>query len=87
MGQADWRADDGQIIGTPGQSNGGWLVLNKGYQDIEIYASFRSTTDSKAGILLRTEKTADGGIKGVLVSLNAGDTVAYDIILDAQGNE
>jgi hypothetical protein len=87
LGQADWRADDGEIIGTPAQSNGGWLVLNKGYQDIEIYASFRSTSDSKAGILLRTEKTADGGIKGVLVSLNEGDTVAYDLILDAQGNE
>src|SRR5258705_8182099 len=55
LGQAGWRADDGEIIGTPAQTNGGWLVLDKGYQDIEIYASFRSTNDSKAGILLRAE--------------------------------
>jgi hypothetical protein len=87
FGQATWRTDDGQITGTPAQTNGGWLILDKGYQDIEVYASFRSTNNSKAGILLRAEKTADGGMKGVLVSLNEGDTVAYDVVLDAQGNE
>jgi hypothetical protein len=87
LGQAGWRADDGEIIGTPAQTNGGWLVLDKGYQDIEIFASVRSTNDSRAGILLRAEKTTERGLKGILVSLNEGDTAAYDVILDAQGNE
>jgi len=87
LGQAVWRADDGEIIGTPAQTNGGWLVLDKAYQDIEMYASFRSTNDSKAGILLRTEKTAEGGMKGVFVSLTPGDTGAFDMVLDAEGKE
>jgi hypothetical protein len=87
VGQAGWRADNGEIIGTPAQTNGGWLVLDKGYQDIEIYASFISSNGGKAGILLRAEKTANGGLKGVLVSLNEGDTAAYDVELDVQGTE
>ncbi len=87
VGQAGWSANDGEIIGAPTRTNGGWLVLDKGYQDIEIYAAFRSTNDSKAGILLRAEKTAEGGMKGVFVSLSPDDTDAYDILLDAQGNE
>src|SRR5580704_14840133 len=82
LGQAKWRAEDGEIIGTPTQTNGGWLVLDKGYQDIQIYASFRPTNDNKAGLLLRAEKTADGGMKGVFVSLREGDTSAYDMVLD-----
>jgi len=87
VGQAGWRADNGAIIGTPAQTNGGWLVLDKGYQDIEIYTSFIPTNGARAGILLRAEKTANGGLKGVLVSLNEGDTAGYDVELDAQGTE
>jgi hypothetical protein len=86
LGQAGWRAEDGEIIGTPAQTNGGWLVLDKGYQDIQILVSFRAASDGKAGLLLRAEKTADGGMKAILVSLG-GNNAAYDIVLDAQGNE
>jgi hypothetical protein len=86
LGQAGWRAENGEIIGTPTQTNGGWLVLDKGYQDIQILASFRSTGDGKAGMLLRAEKTPDGGMKAIFVSLG-GDNAAYNIVLDAQGNE
>jgi hypothetical protein len=85
LGQADWRADDGEIVGVP-RENGGWLVLDKGYQDIGIYTSFRCTGACKAGVLLRAEKTPDG-MKGVFVSLSDGDVGAYDIVLDAQGKE
>src|ERR1700682_4313978 len=59
LGQADWRAENGEIIGTP-KENGGWLVLDKGYQDIAFYASFRCAGGCKTGVLLRAEKTADG---------------------------
>jgi hypothetical protein len=87
LGQAGWHAKDGEIIGTPTQTNGGWLVLDKAYQDIQICASFRSTNESKAGLLLRAGKTADGGMKAIFVSLGAGDNSSYDIVLDGQGNE
>ena len=54
LGAADWRAENGQIFGTPTQETGGWLVLDHGYQDVELSASFRCGNAScKAGVLLR----------------------------------
>ena len=85
LGASEWRAENGEIIGSPAR-NGGWLVLDKGYQDIAFYASFRCTGACKAGVLLRAEKTADG-MKGIFVSLAEGDVAAYDVTLDAQGKE
>ena len=29
LGQADWRAQNGEIIGTPKAPDGGWLVLEQ----------------------------------------------------------
>src|SRR5258708_38955185 len=83
LGQADWRADHGEIVGTPKNPNGGWLVLDRGYQDVEVFASFHCTGACKAGVLLRAEKTADG-MKGVYVSLTEGDVAPYNLILHAQ---
>ena len=85
LGQSEWHAEDGEIIGSP-RENGGWLVLDKGYQDIAFYASFRCAGACKSGVLLRAEKTADG-MKGVFVSLAEGDVAGYDVTLDAQGKE
>src|SRR6266436_27505 len=86
LGQAEWRASNGEILGTPKSESGGWLVLDRGYQDVEFFASFRCAGACKAGVLLRAEKTADG-MKGVYVSLTDGDVAPYNLILDAQGNE
>src|SRR5258708_643322 len=85
LGQAAWRAENGEIIGTLKES-GGWLVLDKGYQDIAFYASLRCTGACKTGVLLRAEKTADG-MKGIYVSLAEGEIAAYDVLLDTQGKE
>jgi hypothetical protein len=38
-------------------------------------------------VLVRGEKTADGGMKGIFVSLNDGDLRSYRITLDANGVE
>jgi hypothetical protein len=86
LGDADWRADHGQVSATPKRETGGWLVLDHGYQDVEFSAAIRCTGACKAGILLRAEKTAQG-MKGTYVSLTDGDVAAYDLTLDAQGNE
>ena len=48
LGQADWRADNGEIIAAPKES-GGWLMLDKGYQDIAFYASFHCAGACKTG--------------------------------------
>jgi hypothetical protein len=85
MGQSDWRADNGEIITSPKES-GGWLVLDKGYQDIAFYTSFHCTGACQTGILLRAGKTADG-MKGIYVSLAGSEMGAYDVVLDAQGKE
>src|SRR5258707_4339616 len=85
LGQADWRAETGEIIRAANES-GGWLVLDKGYQDIAFHASLRCAGACRTGVLLRAEKTADG-MKGIYVSLAEGEVAAYDVLLDAQGKE
>jgi hypothetical protein len=87
LGAAEWRAENGELIGTPKQGSGGWLLLDKGYQDVEFYTSFRCSGACKTGILLRAQKTSDGGIKGVYVSLNDGDVASYEVTLGTDGQE
>jgi hypothetical protein len=85
LGQADWKAQNGEIIGTvkPGGS-GGWLVLDRSYQDVGFYASFRCAQGCQTGVLLRAEKTPQG-MKGIYASLTQGDVANYSVTLDAQG--
>jgi hypothetical protein len=85
LGQAQWRAENGEIVGNGGQG-GGWLILDKSFQDTGFFASFRCTGGCKAGVLLRAEKTPQG-MKGVYMSLTEGDVAAYRVTLDAQGQE
>src|SRR6266571_3654912 len=86
LGPVDWRAENGEIIGMPKEESGGWLVLDKGYQDIAFYSSFRCSGTCKTGVLLRAEKTVTG-MKGVYVSLSDSDVGSYEVLLDSQGRE
>lgn len=85
IGQADWQAQNGELIGKakPG-TGGGWLVLDSSYQDIGWHALFKCTGESETGILFRVEKSGDG-MKGILLSLKKGDVALYRVTLDAQG--
>jgi hypothetical protein len=87
VGAVEWRAENGEIIARPKQESGGWLVLDKGYQDVQFYTSFRCTGPCKTGVLLRGQKTSDGGMKGTYVSLSEGDVGYYDVVLSAEGKE
>src|SRR5260221_12457030 len=60
MGQATWRAVDGELIGTPKAPDGGWLVLDKSFQDVEFGADFRCPSGCKTGGLLRAAQTPPG---------------------------
>src|SRR5205823_6281938 len=51
LGGANWRAENGDIIGTPTTADGGWLVLNQSFQDVQVAASLRCEGGCKAGIL------------------------------------
>ena len=82
VGQATWKAANGEITGT----GSGWLVFDKPYQDLQFEASWRCAGECQTGILVRAEKTPDGGMKGVYVSLTTGDLFSYHATIDAQGN-
>ena len=86
FGSADWRAEKGQIVGTPKQGGtGGWLVLDHSYQDSALYGEYRCTGGCIAGVLFRAEKTSEGGLKGTYVELSDPDLQAYSVTIDAQG--
>ena len=87
VGQADWKAQNGELIGTAKQgSNGGWLFLDSPYQDVGFHAVFKGTANNETGILFRAEKTAKG-ITGILLSLKKGDVTPYRVMLDSEGKE
>jgi len=86
LGEADWKASNGVISGTPKSAAGGWLMLDKSIQDVGFFANFRCTGGCKTGVLLRAEKT-NNGMKGIFVALDQGDLNSYAIKLDAQGRE
>src|SRR4051812_27592564 len=86
MGDAAWKAQNGELVGTakPG-GNGGWLVMDKSFQDVQLYASYRCTGACTSGVLLRAQKTPEGGMSGVYVSLTDGDSASYAVTIDAVG--
>src|SRR5688572_4119317 len=86
LGEAKWRAENGEIIATPGGGSG-WLILDRSYQDVAFFSEFRCAPGCTAGVLLRAEKTADGGWKGIFVSLDPADPASYRVTLDPQGKE
>ena len=86
LGEAKWRAENGEIIAAPGGGSG-WLILDRSYQDVAFFSEFRCAPGCTAGLLLRAEKLADGGLKGIFVSLNAADPGSYRITLDPSGKE
>src|SRR3954447_23574934 len=71
-GQADWKAVNGELVGTPKSPDGGRLMLDKSFQDVQVGFDFKATGGAKIGVLLRAEKTA-AGMKGVYVSLSEGE--------------
>ena len=84
LGAAEWKAVDGELVGTPKSTDGGWLVLDKSFQDVEFGADFKCVSGCRTGVLLRAEKTPTG-MKGVFLSLDDGDVGGYAVTLDANG--
>ncbi|MCC7007790.1 MAG: VCBS repeat-containing protein [Acidobacteria bacterium] len=88
VGAATWRVQNGEIVGTPKEPSGGWLLLDaREFQNLQLYANVQCTASCKAGLLVRAERTADGGLKGILMSLTEGDVAPYLVKIDANGKE
>lgn len=85
LGKTQWTADHGVITGTPSANGGGWLVLDNSFQDISVYTKFRCDDKCETGILLRAEKTPEGGLKGVYVSFIDAAMTASAVTIDANG--
>src|SRR4029453_18413573 len=81
LGAADWKAVDGELVGTPKSPEGGWLVLDKSFQDVQFGADFKCVGACKTGVLLRAEKTPTG-MKGLFLSLDAGEVGGYAVTID-----
>ncbi|MEP6716587.1 MAG: FG-GAP-like repeat-containing protein [Terriglobia bacterium] len=86
LGDADWKASNGEITGTPKSAAGGWLLSDQNWQDLSVSVSFRCTGECKPGMIVRAQKTADG-MKGFFISLAGDDLALYRITLDAKGHE
>src|SRR5579871_249960 len=88
LGEADWRAQNGEIVGTPRTPAGGWLILDKPLQDVQFASTFRCTGGCKSGVMVRTQTTPEG-IRGIYVALPEDQTPAatFALKLDPAGHE
>jgi len=88
IGNADWRAENGEIVGTPKTAEGGWLIFDKPLQDVQFASTFRCTGGCRAGVMLRTKSTPEG-MQGIYVALPEGENPAasFALTLDPQGRE
>ena len=88
IGDTEWRAENGELVGIPKSETGGWLILDKPLQDVQFASTFRCTGGCKAGVMLRAQSTAQG-IQGVFAALPEGQNpaAAFALKLDPQGRE
>jgi hypothetical protein len=85
LGKTQWTASQGVITGTPESGKGGWLVLDDPLQDISVFTKFRCEAQCETGLLLRAEKTAEGGLTGVYVSFTDATMATSMVTVDASG--
>ena len=82
-GNADWRADNGQIT-VDASSGTGLLMSNDDFENVAVFSRFRCEGPCDAGIVLRIEGMSDG-MSAILVALE-GETVApYRVTMDDKG--
>jgi hypothetical protein len=85
VGNAQWRVENGEIVGKPTAPGGGWLVLDKSFQDVGLYVEFRCSGGCKTGVLFRETKSSKG-TKGTFVDLADPDIQGYSIAVGADGS-
>jgi hypothetical protein len=86
IGPATWTAKNGEVSGAAVTAGGGWLVLDRAYQDANFFTRFRCSDPCDAGVLFRVQDAASGK-SGVYVSLKTGDLATYRLTIDDTGRE
>jgi hypothetical protein len=84
VGNAEWRAENGEIVGKPTAPGGGWLVLDKPYQDVGLYVEYKCSEGCQTGVLFRETKNASG-TQGSYVDLSDPQIPTYSVALAADG--
>ena len=84
VGQAEWRLTNGELIGTPKGASGGWLVLDRSYQDVGLFVEYRCTGGCQTGVMFRAQRSGSG-LKGTYVDLSDPETKTYTATADAEG--
>ena len=64
LGGAQWRAENGVIIGVAKPGTSGWLIFERPFQDVAFFSRFRCAGPCRSGVLLRAERTPKG-LKGI----------------------
>lgn len=85
VGKAQWTAAADIITGSA-STDSDWLVMNDSLQAISAYTQFRCEGERETGILLRSEKTGDRGLKGVYVSLSEPTLPAHAVTVSNDGS-
>jgi Domain of Unknown Function (DUF1080)/FG-GAP-like repeat len=87
LGAAKWQAENGAIAASSKSGADGWLILDKGYEDVILNLAFQCAS-CQGGILLRNAPIDGGRTSGLYVPLSGPDTAnVYRVTLDAQGKE
>ncbi len=86
LGGAEWRVDNGAIVGTVRNGADGWLILDEVYGNATVTMSFECN-QCESGLLARSEKTANqtSGVYLPLSGTNIGRMAR--VTLDANGKE
>ena len=97
QGPAQWRVENGELLGSCDAPGGGWLATERGFEDFVLRFTFRSA-GGEAGVLLRNAPLAwsrfshpapDGGqTMGVYVALSGAHAGEMSLLtLDGAGKQ
>ena len=97
LGPARWQVENGELLGSCDVAEGGWLELDRGFEDFVLRFAFRSSS-GEAGVLLRNAPLtwsryahpADRGDQTMgiyvpLIGAHAGEM--FVLTLDAKGKQ
>lgn len=83
-GSAKWTAQNGEITAVNADTGGGFLMMDRSFQDVGVQILFKCSANNEAGVLVRLEKVSEG-MKGILISIKDSAINSYSITIDPQG--
>ena len=84
LGGADWRVDNGDLVGTVRNGAGGWLVLDSVYGPSTLTIGFECK-NCEPSLMIRSGKVGDR-TSGVEIALSGAEVGSmFRITLDSQG--